>query len=110
MSTEKKTPKPKRLRITGYANDMECTDYTFATFEDGGGDILDREPALSKAITWLDNLLVGTSRFSLLSKLNDIQAECNLDKNPPPFPNKYAMPLGIVNLLIKEFGLQIEED
>lgn len=97
-----------KLKITGYANDMEGSDYTFATFEDGKG-ALDQEPALSKAITWLDNLLDGTSHFSLLSKLNEMQVVCNRDKDPKPFPDKFAMPVCIVNLLVKEFGLQIEE-
>jgi hypothetical protein len=97
-----------KLKITGYSNDAECIDYTFAEFEDGKG-VLDQEPALSKAITWLDNLLDGTSNFSLLSKLNEMQVVCNRGKDPKPFPDKFAMPVCIVNLLIKEFGLRIEE-
>lgn len=110
MTTNEEAPKPKRLRITGYSNDMDCSEFTFATFEDRKGPFNDRESALSQAVTWLDNLLDGTSGFCLLSRMNKLRCECNLGKDPPPFPDSFSVPMALVNLLIKEFGLQIEED
>jgi len=110
MPAKKETPKPRKLKIVGWDNDPDCGEFTFAEFEDDPSSKLLPDTAQEKAIRWLDNLLDGTSRFRLISRLNDIQGECNLDRDPPPFPNKFAMPLGIVNLLIKEFGLTIEED
>ena len=66
--------------------------------------------ALSKALGWLDDMLDAVKGFSLFTALNDIQAECNLNREPKPFPNKYAMPLCILNLVLKEHGLELEED
>ena len=98
------------IKITCYSNDPDCGDTrTLAEFEDGK-TALDQEPALSKAICWLDDMLEAVKGFSLVSALNDIQTKCNIDKDPPPFPNKYAMPLCIVNLVLKEHGLELEED
>ena len=97
------------IRITCYNNDPDCGDVrTLAKFENGN-TALDQEPALSKAISWLDDMLEAVTSFSLVSALNAIQAECNLDKDPEPFPNKYAMPLCIVNLVLKEYGLELEK-
>lgn len=72
------------------------------------------------AMCWADNLLRCVNGFSLMSKLNDIQSDCNRNVELPKeagggrmvvecFPNKYEMPLIIVNLVIKEHGLKIEE-
>ena len=99
----------KKLRVSCYSHDP-AIGYTriLAVFEDGN-TALDQESAQSKAMYWLDDLLVATKKFSLFSALNNIQAECNLDKNPPPFPDKTTMPLCIVNLVLKEHGLEIEE-
>lgn len=98
------------IRITCYTNDPVGGDRrTLAKFEDGD-TAFDRETALSKALGWLDDMLDAVKGFSLFTALNDIQAECNLDKEHPPFPNKYAMPLCILNLVLKEHGLTLEED
>ena len=100
----------KKLRVTCWSNDPDIGNTrTLATFVDGN-DVLDMEPAQSKALYWLEDLLDATNNFSLFVALNKIQAECNLDKNPPPFPDKTTMPLCIVNLVLKEHGLEIEED
>ena len=81
---------------------------TLATFEDGN-TAFDQEPALSKAIYWLEDLLGVVKGSSLLLALDEVQIECNLDKDPPPFPSKAKMPLCILNLVLKEHGLQLEE-
>lgn len=61
---------------------------------------------------WLDTLLSQTSHFSFLSKLNDIQRECNIRKAVADkydvFPNKFTMPLVIVNLVLAPFGIEIK--
>lgn len=60
---------------------------------------------------WLDSLLYAVKGFRLLSALNDIQTECNPGKagsdGAEVFPNKFSMPLIIVNLVLKEHGLKI---
>ena len=98
------------IRITCYSNDPNEGDRrTLATFEDGH-TALDQEMALSKTLHWLDDMLDAVKGFSLFSALNEIQAECNLDKDPPPFPSKAEMPLCILNLVLKEHGLELKED
>lgn len=89
-------------------NPVEGDRRTLAMFEDGH-TALDQETSLSKALGWLDDMLDAVKGFSLYTALNDIQAECNLDKEHPPFPNKCAMPLCILNLVLKEHGLELEE-
>lgn len=102
--------KLKRLSVTCWSNDPDIgTTRTLATFVDGN-NVLDMEPAQSKAMYWLDDLLEATKNFGLFDALKTIQAESNLDKNPPPFPDLTTMPLCIVNLVLKEHGLEIEED
>lgn len=82
---------------------------TLATFEDGN-TVLDRQTAKSKALHWLDDMLDAVKGFSLFTALNDIQAECNLDQDPKPFPSKMEMPLCILNLVLREHGLELEEE
>ena len=107
---DKYQKKLKRLSVTCFSNDPSIGDKRrLAVFEDGNS-CLDQQPAQSKAMDWLDDLLDATKGFSLYSALKKIQTECNLDKNPPPFPYLITMPLCIVNLVLKEHGLQIEED
>ena len=98
------------IRITCYSTDPNEDDLrTLATFEDGN-TVLDQEKAESKALYWLDDMLDAVKGFSLFSALNDIQAECNLGKDPEPFPSKTEMPLCILNLVLKEHGLELKED
>lgn len=106
-NTQKKL---KRLSVTCFSNDPAIgVKRTLAVFEDGNS-CLDQSTAQSKAMDWLDDMLDATKGFSLYSALDEIQSKCNLDKNPPPFPDKTTMPLCIVNLVLKEHGLEIEED
>ena len=106
------TPQPRKLRVTCWSwnEDPNGTRRTLAEFEDGHGGVLDQQTAQSKAMDWIDDLLDATKNFSLYAALNDIQAECNLDKDPKLFPDKTKMPLCIVNLVLKEHGLRLEED
>lgn len=98
------------MQITCWTNDPNyCDTRALARFEDGN-DALDQQSAQSKATYWLDDLLTATNDFSLISALNKIRNESNLNKNPLPFPDATSMPLCIVNLVLKEYGLQIEED
>lgn len=98
------------IKITCCTNDPDEGDCrTLATFEDGD-TVFDQQKAKSKALYWLDDMLDAVKGFSLFTALNDIQAECNLDKEHPPFPNKTQMPLCILNLVLKEHGLKLEED
>lgn len=100
----------KRLSVTCFSNDPDIGNKrTLATFVDGN-DVLDMEPAQSKAMYWLEDLLDATNNFSLFDTLSKIQAESNFNKNPPPFTDKVEMPLIIVNLVLKKYGLKIEED
>lgn len=98
------------IRITCYTNDPDEGDCrTLAEFEDGN-TVLDQESAKSKALYWLDDMLDAVKGFSLFAALNRIQAECNLDRDPKPFPSKTEMPLCILNLVLKEHGLELKED
>lgn len=98
------------IRITCFSNDtLESGRRTLAKFEDGN-TVFDQQKAKSKALYWLDDMLDAVKGFSLFAALNDIQAECNLDKEHPLFPNKTEMPLCILNLVLKEHGLELEED
>lgn len=98
------------IRITCYSNDPDVGDCrTLASFEDGD-TTLDQESAKSKALYWLDDMLDAVKEFSLFKALSDIQAECNLGRDPEPFPDKTEMPLCILNLVLKEHGLELEED
>ena len=98
------------IRIVCDTNDPNEGNFrTLATFEDGD-TFLDQQKAKSKALYWLDDMLDSVKGFSLFSVLNEIQAECNLDKDPQPFPSKTEMPLCILNLVLKEHGLKLMEE
>lgn len=97
------------ISITCFSNDPDVGDCrTLAAFEDGD-TVLDQEKAKSKALYWLDDMLDAVKGFSLFAALNRIQAECNLDRDPKPFPSKTEMPLCLLNLVLKEHGLELKE-
>ena len=107
---DKEQKKLKRLSVTCWSNDPDIgNERRLVVFEDGNS-CLDQQTAQSKAMYWLEDLLDATNNFSLFDALRKIQNESNFNKNPPPFPNMVDMPLIIVNLLLKEYGLEIEED
>ena len=72
-------------------------------------------PTQRAAMEWVDNLLYTVKKFSLLSTLNEIQGvswcKCGdgKDQLATPFPNKFDMPLIIVNLALKEHGIKISK-
>lgn len=61
----------------------------------------------SGIICWLEDILMATNHFSLLSELNDIQSDCHDENGKSVFPNKYEMPTKIINLLIQKFKLRV---
>ena len=69
----------------------------------------DRDTMQEDAIRWVDDVLHATTGFCLLSRLNDIQTACRKN-DKTVFPDKFAMPLCVVNLAIKEFNLEITEE
>lgn len=98
------------IKVTCYTNGSSKGDRrTLATFEDGN-TVFDQLDAKSKALYWLDDMLDAVKGFSLFTALDEIQVECNLDKDPEPFPSKTKMPLCLLNLVLKEHGLKLEED
>lgn len=64
----------------------------------------------ANTIGWLDNVIAATTGKSLMSRLNEIQLGCRNENGETLFPDKDKMPLCIVNLVLKEFNLEIEED
>lgn len=66
-----------------------------------------------EVMEWIEDLLNSVKNTSLLMALNEIQAECNLHSWGMPdkdkvFPDKFQMPLCIINLVLKEHGLKVE--
>lgn len=75
-------------------------------FYDGDATLFECETK-SGIICWLENVLMATNRFSLLSELNDVQADCHDENGKTVFPDKYEMPIKIINLLIQKFKLRV---
>lgn len=67
-------------------------------------------PNESNAIGWADNVIYAITGESLMSRLNDIQLGCRSENGETLFPDKFTMPLCIVNLVLKEFNLEIKEE
>ena len=70
------------------------------------------------AIEWVDKVLSEVKNFSLLGALNEIQGVCDVlgpaDKNGDAqmiecFPDKYEIPLLLINLVLKEHGIRIDK-
>ena len=77
--------------------------------------VLTLEKTQQDAMLWIDDLLSSVKNISFLGILNNIQAECNLrhwgEKQKDEyeiFPDKFKMPLCIINLVLKEHGLKVE--
>ena len=75
-------------------------------------------PTKRGAIEWVDKVLSTVKHFSLLGALNEIQGVCNVlgpaDRNGDAqmivcFPDKYEMPLLLINLVLKEHGIRIDK-
>ena len=77
--------------------------------------VLTLETTQKDAMLWIDDLLSSVKNISFLGILNSIQTECNLrhwgEKQKDEyeiFPDKFKMPLCIINLVLKEHGLKVE--
>lgn len=112
----KQTPKSRKCKITCYSHALYeptgCTR-TLASFEDGTS-ALDQQPAVSKALDWLDDLLEATNDFSLHGELKKIREACNKAAvrtgDEYVFRSNADVPLRIVNLILAKYGLTLEDD
>lgn len=80
--------------------------------EQFGETVFYKSESQERITRWLDSLLYAVKGFRLLSALNDIQTECNpknaaMNEADKVFPNKFSMPLIILNLVLKEHGLKV---
>lgn len=102
----KQVPKPRKCKITCYSHvpyEPLGGTRTLASFEDGIS-ALDQQPAVSKALDWLDDLLEATNNFSLHGELEKIREACDV------FRSNADVPLRIVNLILAKYGLTLEDD
>lgn len=95
------------VSIRCWSNDHDTTDRELATFKDGGS-ALDMEPAVSKALSWLDDMLSAVRDFDLIDELEKLRHKLNQGKSPKPFPTYVSLPVEIVELMLKEFNLRID--
>lgn len=74
----------------------------------GDGDcVISKFQTQKEAIMLLESLLTATNHFSLMSDLNDLQNDCRDDNGNTLFPDKYKVPLKIINLIIQKYRLRI---
>lgn len=112
----KQAPKPRKCKVTCYSHDpyepMGCTR-TLASFEDGT-HVLDQQPAVSKALDWLDDLLEATNDFSLHDELKRIREACDKAAGKTGddhvFRSNADVPPCIINLVLDKYGLELEDD
>ena len=97
----------KHVSIKCCSNDFDRCDRELATFKDGDS-ALDKEPAMSKALSWLDDMLSAVRGFDLIAELEKLRCKLNQGKSPEPFPTYVSLPVEIVDLMLKEFNLMIE--
>lgn len=95
------------VSIKCWSNDFDATCRELATFKDGNS-VLDMEPAMSKALSWLDDMLSAVKGFDLIDELEKLRHKLNQGKSPEPFPTYLSLPIEIVKLMIKEFNLMID--
>ena len=99
-----------RVYITCWSNDggsIDCYKRELAKFKDGNSE-LDKEPAISKAISWLDDLLSAVKNFELIDELEKLRRKLNQGKSPEPFHSYVDIPIEIIGLILKEFNLMID--
>ena len=98
------------IRITCDSNDPSRSGRrTLARFENGNTD-LDREPAISKAIGWLDDMLSAVKGVNLITAIFDIKTDRDLDYEHLSYSDKCKKLIYMLNLVLKEHGLELEED
>lgn len=95
------------VSIRCWSNDLDINDRELASFKDGDS-VLDMEPAMSKALSWLDDMLSAVRGFDLIEELEKLRLKLNQGKNPEPFPECISLPVEIVELMLKEFNLRID--
>lgn len=95
------------VSIKCWSNDFDTRDRELATFKDGDS-VLDRELAMSKALSWLDDMLSAVRGFDLIDELEKLRHKLNQGKSPEPFPTYISLPVEIVELMLKEFNLRID--
>lgn len=95
------------VSIRCWSNDFDTYDRELASFKDGDS-VLDMESAMSKALSWLDDLLSAVKGFDLIDELEKLRHKLNQGKSPEPFPTYISLPVEIVELMLKEFNLEIE--
>lgn len=93
------------IKCWGNGFNADCRE--LATFKDGNG-VLDREPAMSKALSWLDDMLSAVKGFDIIDELEKLRHKLNQGKSPEPFPTYLSLPIEIVKLMLKEFNLMID--
>lgn len=97
----------KRVSVTCWSNDFNTECRELASFKDGDS-VLDMEPAISKAISWLDDMLSAVRDFDLIDELEKLRRELNKGKIPEPFQSYLSLPVEIVELMLKQFNLSID--
>lgn len=95
------------VTIRCWSNDFDTYDRELAKFKDGDS-VLDQESAMSKALSWLDDMLSAVRDFNLIDELEKLRHKLNQGKNPEPFPTCISLPVEIVELMLKEFNLRID--
>ena len=95
---------------------MNDVEDTYVVQDLKGDRVFGRFSCQKAAMEWVSDVLESTKGFFFLSALNDLQAECNPHvwgmseeerKKNEVFPDKFRMPLAIINLVLKEHGLKI---
>ena len=70
----------------------------------------------ASAIEFINGLIFATNGFYFLGALNDIQSDAMFNRSEfekdgvVPFPDKYTMPLSILNLVLKDYNISIREE
>lgn len=95
------------VSITCWSNDANTYERELAAFKDGDS-VLDMEPAMYKAMSWLDDMLSAVRGFDLIDELEKLRHKLNQGKSPEPFPTCVSLPVEIVELMLKEFSLRID--
>lgn len=95
------------VTIKCWSNDFNVYDRELAKFKDGDS-VFDQESAMSKALSWLDDILSAVSDFDLIDEFEKLRHKLNQGKSPEPFPTYVSLPVEIVELMLKEFKLKID--
>lgn len=95
------------VSIKCWSNNFDMNERELVTFRDGDS-ALDMELAMSKALSWLDDMLSAVKGFDLIDELEKLRHKLNQGKSPEPFPTYVSLPIEIVELMLKEFNLMID--